>query len=324
VAGATTPARTRLRIAVQWTVSLGLLAWIWYSADWRQLAAQLANVQWTPWLAGAALVVAAPLLGTARLFAIARCLGNPVTLPQLLDLNLRAMRFVFLPGGELLGGVARWHGMTQWRWGGANAFGILAVERVLDLGFIAAIVATVVPLLHSSDSLLHSVWLLSLVAAGGVVSFFLASAWLAPRVDARLRRASEASRITRAFLGLLGGVATTAASLARSPAWMARALAASAGFWGLALAGGLLIARGAVPDLDLLRYTAVLCLVSLVAQVPVSIAGAGLRETLLRVLMSDHGITPERAILIGTSALVPYAVLSCIGIALVWARRPLR
>jgi hypothetical protein len=56
----------------------------------------------------------------------------------------------------------------------------------------------------------------------------------------------------------------------------------------------------------------------------VSVAGAGLRETLLRVLMGDHGITPERAILIGTSALVPYAILSCVGIALVWARRPLR
>jgi hypothetical protein len=309
---------------LQWTVSLGLLAWIWHSADWRQLSAQLGNVQWMPWLAGVGVVVAAPLLGTVRLLAIARCLGNPVTLPQLLDLNLRAMRFVFLPGGELIGGIARWHGMTEWRWGGANALGILAVERAIDLGFIAAIVATVVPLLHGTDPLLHPIWLISLLAAGGVVALFVGSAWLAPRIDASLRGADDAPRSARAFLGALGAVATTAHSLARSPAWMGRALAASAGFWTLALVGGVLIARGAVPDLGLLRYTAVLCLVSLVAQIPVSVAGAGLRETLLRVLMGDHGITPERAILIGTSALVPYAILSCVGIALVWARRPLR
>ncbi len=305
-------------------MSLGLLAWVWFRADWPKLVQDAASVQWLPWFAGVALVVAAPILGSARIYAIARCTGREVSFRQLLDLNLRAMRFVFLPGGDLIGGAARWHGMTQWNWSGSDSFGIIVVERLLDLGTIAAIVAMTVPMLGVSDPLLHALWLVSLVAVAGVVSAFLLSARLPFPLRAPEPAASGLRRIWRTLVQVIAASAATAATLVRSPRWLLRTLAASTCYWSLALLGGVLIARGAVPALDLVRYTLTLCLTALAAQLPVSVAGAGLREALLSVLMANHGITPEKAVLIGTSALVPYAVLSCIGIALAWSHRSAR
>jgi uncharacterized membrane protein YbhN (UPF0104 family) len=302
-------------------VSIGLLAWVWLSVDWPKLTTEIPNVQWLPWLAGVALVVAAPVLGSARIHAIARCAGQQVGFAQLLDLNLRAMRFVFLPGGDLLGGAARWYGMTQWRWSGADAFGILALERLLDLGVIAAIVAVTVPLGGVSEPLLRAVWLASLVAIAGVVAGLALGAALAPHIRAAASATHHRGRVAQTVVDLVVAIATTAASLVRSPRWLLRTLGASAAYWLLALLGGVLIARGAVPDLDLVHYTLTLCLVSLAAQLPISVAGAGLREAMLSLLMASHGITPEKAVLIGTSALVPYAVLSCIGIALAASQR---
>jgi glycosyltransferase 2 family protein len=315
VVPAPSPMRRRARAAAQAVGSALLLAVACYGVDWRRLADHVGEIDWGVWILGAGLVTAAPVASSVRTWALLRGVVGRAGLGRVTRLNYGAMRFVFLPGGDILGGVYRWYAMTRWGWARSKVLSVLLVERALDLAILAAVVAVVVPFGSADETPVRIVWWGSLAALGTMAVL----ACLVPTI-ARRCAGSDAERpgLVRAARRVAGATAEAVATTFGRPAVAAPVLASSFAYWGVALLGGSLLARGATPGLDVGGYLVTLCVVALAAQLPISVAGVGLREAAMRVLMARHGVTAEQAVLVGASALVPYAVAACIGVVVAW------
>ena len=84
----------------------------------------------------------------------------------------------------------------------------------------------------------------------------------------------------------------------------------------MAFAGTVVMARAIDPQMPVLPYVAATAALALLAQIPITIAGVGLRELSLPVFLAAYGVTRETALLLGASAFLPYLLLGTIGFLL--------
>ncbi|MEM7351943.1 MAG: lysylphosphatidylglycerol synthase transmembrane domain-containing protein [Acidobacteriota bacterium] len=306
------------RWLLRFAVSAGLLGLVISRTEAERFGLLLASTNWSWWVLGLVVVLAAPLAAAQRLRLLLRSLGYRVSLSSVVAVNLEAMFFSLVIPGELLAGVVRWHRVSRHTGDRTGAFTLLAAERLMDWVILAWLAAAGAHLLFAGDSApglrLTTAAVALAVSIGGGALVLAGRAPASTRLVEDWRRRYDGrtglwverlARLLRAGRALTGDGRDTAAVLL----W-------TLVYWSLGMAGSLVMARAIFPTMPLLPYVATMAILALLAQIPLTFAGVGLRELSLPMLLGAYGVTQELGLLIGLSAFVPYAVLGAAGFAL--------
>ena len=225
---------------------------------------------------------------------------------------------VILPAG--IGDVYRFVDARRDTGRGGEVLGIVVLERLLSLAALGAIVLVAVPFLPPVEGLP-----LELLVSASV--FFLLAPLLPLHRAGRslLRRALRpleliAAPVSRACDRALAAVE----GVSERPAVLLRALALSLVMQGLPVAA---VAALAVPldtGVSWVWFALIVPAVTLIALIPVSIAGIGVREYLYIALFGAAGMLPQVALSLALSTFAVTLVWGAVGLALfTLGRRPL-
>ncbi len=299
---------TLLALAVRFALppearSLGALAGAWTSPPAPALG----------WFAVACLCFGANFaVGAVRFVALLRGAGVAVGFAPVFRAYLVASFVnVVLPAG--LGDVYRFADARRDTGRGGEVLGIVVLERLLSLAALGAIALVAVPFLPLASE--HDV---RGPLLGCAATFVLAPLFpLQPAGRALLRRALPAvaaisGRLSRAAERALAAIET----VSQRPAVLAQALGSSLLMQLLpVLAVGVLsLPLGSpVPGV---WFAVIVPAVTLIALVPVSLAGVGVREYLYIALFGAVGMRPEVALALSLSTLAVTLLWALIGLAL--------
>ena len=287
----------RLRLALKIAVSLVLVAWLLSHAELAQVGAALADAD-PVWFAIATLSIACLVgpLSAWRWMLVMRAQGAAMRFPRALSLVLVGWFFnQFVPSG--LGGDAMraWGARSDGAGWEAAIHGVF-LDRLLALAAMVAIVAVgwpiLAPLLAAPGSRAGVASVMAASVAGLLLLMVLDRLHL-EKAFPRLARVTGVARASRAVF--LSRLAPAAIMLAASTH--------------LALGGVVwLLARSLGMDLPLVAVLVLMPLVLLVAMVPVSIAGWGVREGVMIIAFSLLGVPTAPAfalsVLFGLSLLI--------------------
>lgn len=210
---------------------------------------------------------------------------------------------VVLPGG--LGDVYRWVDARRDTGRGGEVLGIVVLERLLSLAALGGIVACALPFLPDTGASLELLWLGSIVfLVAPLCPLHPAGRTLLARALPPLRALS--ARVAAACERALGAVA----DVSEQPPVLARAFGLSLGMHALPVAAVVALAQPLDAQVSPVWFALIVPTVTLVALIPVSIAGIGVREYLYIALFGAVGMRPEVAL---SLALATFAV------TLVWA-----
>lgn len=299
-------------------VSAVLLTLVIYRADASQVGILAGRASWGWWSIGLTLVLLVPTISAQRARLLIRGLGHRVSLGSVAAVNLEAIFFNLVLPGELAAGVVRWQRFSSHTGNRTAAFTVLAAERLIDLVVMALVACAGTPLLFTGESAprlrLYTVVAASAVALlGGSallvsrsrLSAHVLRAWhgrCGPRVETWVR---PLVRLVEAGKALGDDASRTAAILFWTTA-----------FWCIFFAGSVVMARAVFPPTPVLPYVAATAALVLLTQLPLTVAGVGLRELSLPVLLGAYGVNDELGLLLGVSAFVPYALLGATGFVL--------
>lgn len=303
-----------LRIAV----SGSLLGLVIVRMDASQFGVLVTRADWAWWTAGLALVILATVASAQRLRLLIGGLGHRVSLGSVAAVNLEAIFFSLVIPGELLAGVVRWDRFSRHIGSRAGAFTVVAAERLIDWVVSALMAAAGAGLLFAGESAPRLRALTAAIAT--TVAVLGGGAVLAGRSPS-FGRAVEAwmkycGPRTRAWVERLRRILGAGRTLAADPRRTLAVFMWTAAYWGIALAGSVMMARAVFPQMPVLPFVAATAAVALLAQVPLTVAGMGLRELSLPVLVGSYGVTREVGLVVGFSAFVPYALLGAAGFVL--------
>jgi uncharacterized membrane protein YbhN (UPF0104 family) len=288
-----------LRRALQVIVTLGAFAYLYSRVDMRELARALTSVSRSAWLCALMLTALSLACGVVRWWLLFRAFGAPRP-PSLGRLARHyAVGFfynTYLPGGvsgDVVRGLAA---QNAWPPGSVGGLASVVVERALGLAALLGLTATAT-LAHPLPGMAR-LWLPAIAAFVGVCCVTLGL--------------SLAGRFGSAVAGPLRR------SLARLPvpsAWLPLWAALLLSFitqLSPALAGYVLI-HSIVPTVSLADSLVVVPLASAAAFLPITVSGAGVRETLFVTLFGLVGVPAQAALAASLSLWIAQAALAAVG-----------
>jgi len=308
--------RARVFRVVQLFVSATLLTFVFRRIDLTLVGDVLDRVHWKLWTFGLALALLAPLAAACRFAAMLGADGYHVRTRSVLAVNLEAMFFSLVLPGDLVGGAIRWARVGQHTGRRGGALGLVICERLLDWAALGICAAAGAGLLFAGPDAerSRSVVLLGggMLAAAAIGSLAISASDAWPRV-AEWAEAAVHGRVATWLIRSVGSVLGGLHGVMTSRALMLRAIGYTALYWLLALTGAVAMAHAVHAELPPLPFIAAMSAIAVVAQLPLTIGGLGLREASLPFLLAAYGVTREVGLVIGLSAFVPGLLLGLAG-----------
>lgn len=293
---------------------LGLVIRFAIPEDSRNLAALAAawtapTAQALAWFAFACLCFGANFAtGAARFAGLLRGAGLRASYAPLLRAYLVASfaNLVF-PGG--LGDAYRFVDARRDTGRGGEVLGIVVLERLLSLAALGGIVLLAVPFLPPFD--------LSLLVGFAVAAVIAPLCPLHPAGRALLRRALPPLRSLSARTASACERALEAVEgVSEQPGVLLRALLLSLVMHALPVAAVVALAAPLDTNVSWVWFVLIVPVVALLALIPVSVAGIGVREYLYIALFGAAGMRPEVALSLSLLTLAVTLVWAAIGLAL--------
>lgn len=254
--------------------------------------------------------------GAARFAALLRGAGLQVVYASLFRAYLVAsFANLVLPGG--LGDVYRFVDARRDTGRGGEVLGIVVLERLLSLAALGGIVLLALPFLPPLEDSPRG-WL------AGLAALCIAAPLcpLHPRGRALLQRALPlVGALSARAAGACENALTAVAGVSEQPRVLLRALGLSLAMHALPVAA---VAALAMPlDTSVARawFALIVPVVTLVALIPVSVAGIGVREYLYIALFGAVGMRPEVALSLSLATFAVTLVWAGVGLALFTAGR---
>jgi uncharacterized membrane protein YbhN (UPF0104 family) len=275
-----------LRIMVAAMVLAALVAW----AGPTRVLARFAEISPVIAIFGLAGALLSQWVGAIRLAFVARSRGLSLTATEALSINLSAIFYgLFLPGGSSTGWAVRLIRLARSRIDVGAAVLALGTDRVCATLSLAAIGLVIHPLLGSpaSRSVLLLLTTITFVTA---ILYLLLFGMLPHSLLARLRF----SRIRGWFrrLGMDQELPARGAQVGSA----AKALLLSFCMHVIGIGIWFALARSLDIDLDFLTIAWVRSAAMVVALLPVSVSGLGLRESAAIYLLRPYGVAPADAL----------------------------
>ncbi len=276
------PVWRRARVTVRWIATAVLLAWLARTADWRSVGPTLAAASSTGILAAALCYLASQFASVARWRQLVRSGGLTASVSRLLTAYFEGMFVnICLPtsiGGDVLKvlriGGPRHKTIAATTVVADRAAGVVALIILLGFGFLLRfrdrLPAGAIPL---------TVIAFPILGAAAIIGLRLLLEHVA-------RSENAAGRLVRAIPLL------TAAPWLRIVAW---ALVVQ----GLNVAAVAAAAQAIGATITLAGLLVATELASLATALPLSIAGVGIRESTLPILLADDGVPRSAAIALG-------------------------
>lgn len=278
--------KTALRVAVAATVLLIVLRLV-HPAD---LAARLAGVDPPALAFGFAAAVVAYALGAERLAILARSQGIALRGWQALEVTLAGLFYgIFLPAGNATGLAVRlWRLAGDDRRFGPAMFALL-VDRVVTTASLA-VVGLTFWLLDMERAPMTAATVLAVTLAGTALVWTALASRTVARLLERFSGLPAIGRLLRASAESVRGLRRLhAREFAALPLLSVVAHLASIAAW-------FAIARAAGLEVDLLTVAWLRCAAVAVTLVPVTIAGLGLREGAVLVMLRPYGVEHDAAL----------------------------
>jgi hypothetical protein len=254
------------------------------------ILARIAECSWPMALAGFAAALLAQCLGALRLKIFARSQQLPLTTMKALTINLSAMFYgLFLPGGNVTGWAVRLFHLAP----SAKAFGTALLVLVGDrtvataagagIGFIAGVLM--------SAAAMPAVTILLLATAAGMS--VLGLTLFTRSLDSVLPLAERVPGV-----GWAAEYLRKKGTFDQRPAFstVVTAIVLSAGVHFFGIVSWFVLARGLELDVDALTIVWVRSAAMVVALVPATIGGLGLREGAVVYLMAGLGVASVDAL----------------------------
>jgi uncharacterized membrane protein YbhN (UPF0104 family) len=304
-----TPARrwrSRLFTLIRLGVAVGLIAWLASRMDWAELGATLAGLDPLHAVAGLAVLWLGLGVAVVRWQRVLAALGSPLRPAETgrifgagLFLNL------FLPT-SIGGDVYRLARAQTGGFGTRRATLSLAVERGVGLLALLCIVAPAI-ILHPGT---RDMVLIGSLLGGGVVALLVGlRLWGGPIADALTNRFP--------VLEPMLGVDIRRAIVGQVPAVFVLSLLIHLS----TVAANYLFARGLGLNLSLADAMALIPLVVLAGQIPISPGGLGVREAGFVYFLGRVGIPQEQALAVGITWLAALYLTGAVGGVLFLADR---
>jgi uncharacterized membrane protein YbhN (UPF0104 family) len=292
-------ANTSLRRFAQAAVTLGAFWYLFSIVNTRELGQAFARVSSSSWLAAILLTSLALTCGVLRWWLLFQAFGA-VRIPSLPTLGkyylLGFFYNTYLPGGvsgDVVRGLASQH---AWPPGSAGGFAIVLMERAVGLTALLGLTATAT-LLHPLPGMAQ-LWLpacAAFVAVSGTTLALAISNRLAAFMPGALRRLLE--------------------RLPPPSAWppLGAALALSLVTQLAPAVSGYVLIHAIVPSVTLLDSLVIVPLASAAAFLPITISGAGVRETLFVALYALVGIPAQASLAASLALWLAQASVAAIG-----------
>ncbi|HSI84468.1 MAG: lysylphosphatidylglycerol synthase transmembrane domain-containing protein [Candidatus Methylacidiphilales bacterium] len=306
--------RKYLGLTIRIVVSVVILAWLARHIDWAQMRTIAGQIN-PVWLGAAFLFVLPTILFTAwRWQVLARVQDIRLTLRQAIELGMVGQFFNSFLLGSSGGDVVKIYYATQ---AAPSRRAAAALSVVIDriLGLLALlIIAIVLAILHlevltSTNQSKYAVWTMFLVAAGavGAVVFSLAG----KPIQRWFEKRNLWTKIP--LHGLLEKLLHAYDRFARSGPVIGWALMISIVSHVFGLTGCYCVIRSLQIEPNLWQFLATLPTMLILAAIPISISGFGVREGLAVVFLGLLGISKEHAVAFGLLSYITALGWSLVG-----------
>lgn len=295
------------RIAGKLLVAVLLICFLGRSLDLATVYQQVARAKLTILLLATFIVIARHLLGAYRWRALLRAKGHEPPLLALYQYYLIGAFFNFFLPTAVGGDVARGYYLHRWGTDRNEAAGSIILERILGV--------TVLVLLSGASLCLASGLALDARVVGLVIVMCLC--WL---IVLALLFGGRGALLERTWPGPVNPILSPVCSVIRdmrsykaSRSALAIGLVATIAFQAAGIFATYLLGVAIGCPIGLAYYFILLPIVWLIAMIPISINGLGLREGAFVVLFVSIGMTQETAIAISVLFLAQAMLQGLIG-----------
>jgi glycosyltransferase 2 family protein len=290
-----------VRLTWRWllkvAVSVGLLVLIFHSVPFPAIWASLRQAN--PGYVAAGLLLAVPMtiISALRLQLLLASIGVPVSLGEVLRINLTASFYgLFLPG-FLSTGVLRWYRLNQSGSSGVHTFAVLLLNRLIETTTIvfSALIFWLVDGMPGDRRVMVALFGLLLLGLGALylIGFNRATAeWLGAFLSGGAGRALPAA-MKQPLLALMDAIRDLGHPLGRNRAQVI-GLSLASHLFGILLF--LFFAHGLDISLSLSAAGYTRSMLLLAGMLPLSIGGFGVREGGMILLLRPYGVAPEQAV----------------------------
>jgi len=287
--------RKQLRFALKLLISAGLLAYVLSDIPLEQLGSILRYTN--PWLFLASLVLAPCMiyLTATQTRVLTELQGLSLTTVQIFAVTFATAFYGLLLPGALVGGAIRWYKFSQQDKKPAEALAAIAFGRLLNTLVLAAVGLVCWALdAEARRSLMNGAILATVMVGflGGYVLFFRRR--FAEALVSLLERQSLIPGLLRAKLAKLLRAAGQFQSL--SAPVVLRMSAVFAVYHVLGIFSFYLLARALALELTFNNIGWIRTYIVLIAALPISFLGLGVREGALILLLQAYGIPATAAV----------------------------
>lgn len=260
--------------------------------DFATVRSRILSVQLWLLLLSTAIFCSRNVLGAYRLRTLLRVKGYTLPLMYLYKNYFVGAFFSFFLPTAVGGDIARGYFLHNRGVSKKEAASSIIVERVLGVSALIMLSISSIVLALNSDVDVRIKWIV--LAAG--ICWLISLALLASNASTRLRSilpASVTSRLRPVF-----SVIEEIKAYGKAPKALAAGLGASLLFQGMGICSTFLLSMSVGCSIGFIFFLVLLPIVWLIAMIPISINGLGLREGAFVVLFASAGMTRETAITI--------------------------
>ncbi len=297
-----------------WALGPALLLVILAGVDRSQLLAALRQAEPLPLIAAYLVPLPAILLRVARWRILLGEEGRHLGFRELTTLYAQSIAVGVLTPGRV-GELAKAAAVTRRGVAVGSATWSAVLDRAADLGFLAVLagVALGLPLARRLEGGVP----LALAAAG--LAGGAAAAWL-------LGASGRGARWRRAWVERLApdrsGAPERPRARVAAPSAAAACALLTAASWALTYAANFLYCRALGLPVGYLEIAAISAVCSLVASLPLSIAGIGTRDAALLALLAPLGVSPAQAVALAALMLSNTLFVGAASALAFWVPRP--
>ncbi len=285
--------RNAASVVLRLSVAVGILHYIFRRVALADILAAIGAAPVGYLAVALGLTIVMHTIAGYRFKVLAGSQGIPLTTFQAVEINLAAVFYsLFLPGGNLSGGVVRFYRVSGQDRKLAEAFASIVCDRVVAT--VALCIVGIAFWVASGPPGSGPLALAMAVLVGGLLASGLFLSWskLASRWGKSLDRDQESrflARVRRVWL-------TIGRYRELTPCLLASILALSLTSQLLGVIGCYVLALSVGIDLPLGTMGWVRSAVVLITMIPISVSGLGVREGALLLLLKPYGISREHAL----------------------------
>lgn len=304
--------RRGLVLLAKTVISLALMAWVVRSLDLSSLKRVATGIGWPLVLAAFALTVLQVVLLGLRWHRIVHWLGASLPVAEAIRWSFVGVFFNQAMPSSVGGDAVRMWYLHRQRLAAGVAFASVAIDRLTGLTLLGLMVS--VATLLRWEVLGHHAFAIPMLAVGPTLTIALvALVALGRRPPGWLPE-----NLTTGLKVTTGGLE----GLVKTPWIFAEAVVLGMAGTFVAILAAMVLGIGLGLQAGLVDYLAIVGGAVLLAVLPVSLGGWGLRETAMVVLFGAIGVAPEQALALSlTWALLPVLVSLPSGVAW-WRLRP--